>query len=64
MRRERLRDKVVEYAVEHGEVPLFVQRATSQAEKTEERTEVFYTEGEDSLKEARLLIARYSLPRA
>jgi U4/U6 small nuclear ribonucleoprotein PRP4 len=39
---------------------------TQKEQKTEELTEneVFYTEGDEILKEARLLIAKYSLPRA
>ena len=67
-RRERLRSKVVEDCIEKGEPPTFLMRISgSEAGKNgdvKNQQEIFYTEGEEGLKEARLIIAKYSLPRA
>jgi U4/U6 small nuclear ribonucleoprotein PRP4 len=67
-RRERLRARVIEYYIEHdGNAPTFCLRTTTSAQQEVRKAkdeEVFYTEGSDDLKNARLLIAKYSLPRA
>ena len=65
-RRERLRARVIEYYKEHdGVAPTFCLKTTQTQEAQKAKDdEVFYTEGSDDLKEARLLIAKYSLPRA
>jgi U4/U6 small nuclear ribonucleoprotein PRP4 len=72
-RRERLRAVAVQYYIEHeGVAPTFCMKKTvtmgetvvgeGKAGKKDE--EVFYTEGTKELREARMEIARYSLPRA
>lgn len=66
-RRERLRARVVDYCIEKGEPPTFLLRTSGTEDTrlaTQKQQDVFYTEGPDALKAARLLIARYSLPRA
>ena len=67
-RRERLRVVAVQYYIEHdGVAPTFCMKKTETAveEKAKAKDEeVFYTEGAKQLREARLEIARYSLPRA
>jgi U4/U6 small nuclear ribonucleoprotein PRP4 len=66
-RRERLRAMITEYYVEKGEAPAFCQRiiqsSSSASAADKDSNEVFYTEGSEQLKQARLLIAKYSLPR-
>jgi len=65
-RRERLRARAIEYYIQHdGSAPTFCLKTThtQEAHKVKD-DEVFYTEGSEELKEARLLIAKYSLPRA
>jgi U4/U6 small nuclear ribonucleoprotein PRP4 len=66
-RRERLRAKITEYYIEKGEAPAFCQRiiqSQMSSSASTDANEVFYIVGTDSLREARLLIAKYSLPRA
>ena len=65
-RRERLRARVIEYYIQHeGNAPLFCLKTThtQEAQKAKDE-EVFYTEGSEELKESRIVIAKYSLPRA
>lgn len=67
-RRERLREKVIEYYIEKNEPPVFLQKITTSADSGASAgassNETFYTEGCEELKEARLMIAKFSLPRA
>ena len=65
-RRERLRAKVIEYYIQNdGVAPTFCLKTTQVQESQKAKDEeVFYTEGSEALKDARLLIAKYSLPRA
>lgn len=66
-RRERLRARAIEYYIQHdGSAPTFCLKTTHHTQEAQKAKdgEVFYTEGSEELKEARLLIAKYSLPRA
>eukprot|EP00347_Sterkiella_histriomuscorum_P001058 403373495 len=69
-RRERLRNVITKYYLENGRPPTFFQKfvddqgGSSQAKDENDENEMFYTEGTEDLKKARLEIAKYSLPRA
>ena len=68
-RRERLRNCIVQHYIEHGQPPQFfhkfVDEETSKKEQAESKEEgVFYTEGTEDLKQARLEIAKFSIPLA
>jgi hypothetical protein len=57
---------IVKYYIEEGRAPVFTQKFVDEGQKAKDEepvNEVFYTEGEPELREARLLIAKYSLPR-
>jgi len=61
-RRERLKKEVLEIVMKEGKIPeAFIKTKTY--EKVEEN-EVFYTEGSIELKEARMEIAKFSIPRS
>ena len=66
-RRERLRNIIVKYYIEEGKAPVFFHKFVDEDQKEqhqEDQNEVFYTEGEDDLRKARLSIAKYSFPIA
>eukprot|EP00276_Gloeochaete_wittrockiana_P012478 CAMPEP_0184374042 /NCGR_PEP_ID=MMETSP1089-20130417/164812_1 /TAXON_ID=38269 ORGANISM="Gloeochaete wittrockiana, Strain SAG46.84" /NCGR_SAMPLE_ID=MMETSP1089 /ASSEMBLY_ACC=CAM_ASM_000445 /LENGTH=544 /DNA_ID=CAMNT_0026717027 /DNA_START=9 /DNA_END=1640 /DNA_ORIENTATION=+ len=65
-RRDRLRDLLAKAQEEGGEVPAPTAAATLQhdEEEQEEVYELFYTPGSRELRDARMFIAKYSLPRA
>jgi U4/U6 small nuclear ribonucleoprotein PRP4 len=63
-RRERLKKILTNKVLTEGKIPTF----TKKIEKTEENrvldNEIFYTEGSLELKQIRLLVAKYSIPKS
>ena len=58
----RLRNAVEEYTFENGRLPDFLEMGNVVQEKVKD--EEFYTNGSQELKDARLRLAKFSIPMA
>jgi U4/U6 small nuclear ribonucleoprotein PRP4 len=63
-RRERLKKEVLAFILKEGKVPVFKKLDRKSKQETIDENEIFYTEGPIDLKNIRMEIAQYSIPRA